>query len=430
MRGNQPRPFQRLLSEREFKREEMEMLHRMTTLLSTVVIAFLAAPVLNAVLSTAARADDSCLARPTGRSFDGSRWFYQTNRVTNQKCWVAGGKETAALDIAPPRLLAFGGSNEVAERPAAAAASCIAAPNGRSPQGKHWVYRVDNETGRRCWRLGDQVARSQVSKSQVSKSHVAKSDVSRSEVSKSEVSRSKVSRNQGSGNQISSTGNAIPSPAPVTSDAPQALSVLLSRAIADANARLLDTSIAAPSRIELAASPAAAITEIADENVPAPTFSSRWTDLSEQARAPKPMGLSENPDDVTPSTKASGPLPAAERSLDVTLMIFLGSLSGALILFGLIGRSFYGRSEPPAWPHDILRVTEFDRPSSSNSPGDGAERGHGPESDWQIAMDAVLRLVGGRPADRDPPREQRRHVAGDRRVGDRRGGQFEDGESN
>ena len=386
------------------------MLHRMTTLLSTVVIAFLAAPVLNAVFSTAARADDSCLARPTGRSFDGSRWFYQTNRVTHQKCWVAGGKETAVLDIAPPRLLAFGGSNEVAERPAAA--SCIAAPNGRSPQGKHWVYRVDNATGRRCWRLGDQVA----------KNHVSRSE-------KSEVSRSQVSRSQVSRNQVTNIGNAIPSPAPVTSDAPQA-SVVLSRAIADANARLLDTSIAAPSRIELAASPAADITEIANENLPTPTFSSRWTDLSDQARAPKPMGLSESPDDVTQSTKASGPLPAAERSLDVTLLIFLGSLSGALILFGLIGRSFYGRSEPPAWPHDILRVTEFDRPSSSNSPGDGAERGHGPESDWQIAMDAVLRLVGGRPADRDPSREQRRHVAGDRRVGDRRGRQFEDGESN
>ena len=401
------------------------MLHRMTTLLSTVVIAFLAAPVLNAVFSTAARADDSCLARPTGRSFDGSRWFYQTNRVTHQKCWVAGGKETAVLDIAPPRLLAFGGSNEVAERPAAAAASCIAAPNGRSPEGKHWVYRVDNATGRRCWRLGDQVA-----KSQASKSHVSKSEVSKSEVSRSKVSRNQGSGNQGSGNQVSDTGNAIPSPAPVTSDAPQAPSMVLSRAIADANARLLDTSIAAPSRIELAASPAAEITEIANENPPTPTFSSRWTDLSDQARAPTPMGLSESPDDVTPSTKASGPLPAAERSLDVTLMIFLGSLSGALILFGLIGRSFYGRSEPPAWPHDILRVTEFDRPSNSNSPGNGAERGRGPESDWQIAMDAVLRLVGGRPADRDPPREQRRHVAGDRRVGDRRGGQFEDGESN
>ena len=401
------------------------MLHRMTTLLSTVVIAFLAAPVLNAVFSTAARADDSCLARPTGRSFDGSRWFYQTNRVTHQKCWVAGGKETAVLDIAPPRLLAFGGSNEVAERPAAAAASCIAAPNGRSPEGKHWVYRVDNATGRQCWRLGDQVA-----KSQASKSHVSKSEVSKSEVSRSKVSRNQGSGNQGSGNQVSDTGNAIPSPAPVTSDAPQAPSMVLSRAIADANARLLDTSIAAPSRIELAASPAAEITEIANENPPTPTFSSRWTDLSDQARAPTPMGLSESPDDVTPSTKASGPLPAAERSLDVTLMIFLGSLSGALILFGLIGRSFYGRSEPPAWPHDILRVTEFDRPSNSNSPGNGAERGRGPESDWQIAMDALLRLVGGRPADRDPSREQRRHVAGDRRVGDRRGGQFEDGESN
>lgn len=71
------------------------MLHRMTTLLSTVVVAFLAAPVLNAAFPTAARAAVNCLARPTDNPSEGSRWYYQTNPVTGQKCWIVDtGKAT------------------------------------------------------------------------------------------------------------------------------------------------------------------------------------------------------------------------------------------------------------------------------------------------------------------------------------------------
>jgi hypothetical protein len=415
MRGNQPRPFQRLLLEREFKREEIEMLHRMTTLLSTVVIAFLAAPVVNAMFSTAARAADSCLARPTGAAPNGSRWQYQTDPITRRKCWVLDGPKTTVQGGVLPRLLAFGSSNEVAERPTAA--SCIAAPNGQAPRGRHWAYRLDNATGRRCWHLGD------------------------------EVSRIHVSRNQASGNQVSKIHNAIASRVPVASVAPETLAAVLPLAVADANARLVDTSNAPPSRIESASSPAAAgISETANENVAPPTFESRWTDPSDQVgssdRAAKPVDLSELrqpdpavPDDVARSTKDnaakdSGHLPATGRPLDVTLLIFLGSLGGALVLFGLAGRSFfYERSRSAVWPnlpppHDVLRVAEFGS-SSSNSPGDGAERGHEAASDWQNAMDALLRLVGGRPTDRDPSRAQR-HAADDLRLEERRDRQSKD----
>jgi len=402
------------------------MLHRTTTLLSTVVIAFLAAPVLNAVSSTAAQAGDSCLAKPTGSSSNGSRWFHQTNPITHQKCWVRGGqesaRETTLANLALPRVLALGSSNEVAERPTAA--SCIAAPNGTAPKGRHWVYRLDNATGRRCWRLGDQVARIHLS------------------------------RNEGSGNHVSKTRNAVPTRVAATSVAPETTGTVLSPAIADANARLVDTSSAAPGRIESGSSPAAVITETANENVAPPSFESRWTDPSDQARsgdrAPKPVDFSELrqpdqavPDDATRSTKDIAPkdnatkdkgdVPATGRPLDVTLLIFLGSLGGALILFGLAGRSFfYERSRSDVWsnlppPHDVLRVAEFG-PTNSNSPGDGAERGHEAASDWQNAMDALLRLVGGRPTERDPSRTQR-HAAGDRRLADRSGRRSEDRES-
>jgi hypothetical protein len=47
------------------------MLHRMTTLLSTVVVVSVAALVPSAVFPTAARAADNCFARPTGSPPDG-----------------------------------------------------------------------------------------------------------------------------------------------------------------------------------------------------------------------------------------------------------------------------------------------------------------------------------------------------------------------
>ena len=36
---------------------------------------------------------------------------------------------------------------------ARAADSCLTEPNGATPQGKHWFYRIERVTGRRCWYL-------------------------------------------------------------------------------------------------------------------------------------------------------------------------------------------------------------------------------------------------------------------------------------
>src|ERR1043166_3566310 len=33
--------------------------------------------------------------------------------------------------------------------------ACLAGPNAQSPQGKHWYYRIDRATHRKCWYLGD-----------------------------------------------------------------------------------------------------------------------------------------------------------------------------------------------------------------------------------------------------------------------------------
>ena len=399
------------------------MLHRMTTLLSTVVIACLAAAVLNAACSTATRAAENCLAQPSGPAPDGGSWYSQTNPITQQKCWMIGAGKAKAADtsLSLPAWLNFGSAKEVAEQ--APAAGCLAAPNGQAPEGRHWVYRIDNATGQRCWHLGDQVSRTQVSRTQ--------------------RSRNQASRNQVSRNQLSEVRHAQASRAPPKSVAPETPAKTLPPAIPDANARLVDTSNAPspPNPIGLASSPAAVNTEIANENQAAPTFEFRWTDPSDQIRASdlqsKSVDFSElhqpDPavaDDVarsnkTSATKAGADLPATGRPLDVSLLILLGSLGGALILFALAGRSFlYRRSAPSVWsdlpPQDVLRVAEFTGPSNPNSPGHGAERGLEGASDWQNAMDALLRLVGGRPNDRDSSRAQH-PAAGDRRHGDRRG---------
>src|ERR1700744_2000764 len=34
--------------------------------------------------------------------------------------------------------------------------SCLAAPNGQTPHGSHWRYRVEHGTKRHCWYLRDE----------------------------------------------------------------------------------------------------------------------------------------------------------------------------------------------------------------------------------------------------------------------------------
>src|SRR5436309_15953849 len=37
-----------------------------------------------------------------------------------------------------------------------AADECLRSPNGSSPTGSHWYYRVDRSSGRHCWYLGSE----------------------------------------------------------------------------------------------------------------------------------------------------------------------------------------------------------------------------------------------------------------------------------
>ena len=113
----------------------------------------------------------------------------------------------------------------------------------------------------------------------------------------------------------------------------------------------------------MASSRAARVTaEVANANLAISTSASRWIDLSELAHSSdpqsNPVGLSENHqpvaallDEVTNSTKTCSRLDTAERLPNFALIVFLGSLGGALVIFALIGRSFrYARPTLPVWP--------------------------------------------------------------------------------
>jgi hypothetical protein len=367
------------------------MLHRMTTLLSTVVVAFLAAPVLNAAFPTAARAADNCLARPTDNPSEGSRWYYQTNPVTGRKCWIIDAGKATVRHGGLQGLFNPGSPNERAEP--AAAASCITAPNGRAPPGKRWYHSRDDTTGQRCWQLGAQVSRIR---------------------------------------------NTIPARSPRIKLVAETPPVVLPRATANANARLLDKPglaepVAEPlGRIKPESSPGSATAVVADENPAPPTFTSRWVNLWEQAhpsdRQPNPPGNSgiDQPAptvlrDVTNSSTADDQLFTDDQPLYLNLFVLLAALGGALLLCGLTGGSFlYRRSAPvvrldlPPLP-DALRVAEFDDPSRLSPPdtapplhasGSMADSRDPDERDWQIAVDA-LREVGGDQIDRDSSRGQR-----------------------
>ena len=370
------------------------VLHRMTTFLSTVVVVFLAAPVLNAAFPTAAQAAENCLARPTDNPPEGSRWYYQTNPVTGRKCWIIDSGKATVRSAALQGLFDPASSSERAEP--AAAVGCIKAPNGRAPSGKRWRHYTDDTTGQRCWQLSARVSRIR---------------------------------------------NAIPAArSPRMKLIAQATpAVALPRATADANARLVDKTgltepVAEPlGRINPESSPESATAVVAAGNPATPAFTSRWVNLWEQAhssdRQPNPPGNSgiDQPapsvvHDVTASGKSDDQVFADDQPLYLNLFILLASLGGALLLCGLTGGSFLYRRSVPAVPlnlpplPDALRVAEFDDLSSPSPPdaakplnASGAMTDSRPlaERDWQIAVDDLLREVGGDQIDGDSSRGQR-----------------------
>jgi hypothetical protein len=108
---------------------------------------------------------------------------------------------------------------------------------------------------------------------------------------------------------------------------------------------------------------------------------------------------------------------------NVTLMVLLVSLGGALALFALIGHSFlFAGPAPPIWPHVPARDDIYRVPSDPDTSGpslasavkpadvrpDGVDGRHPDERDAQVAADALPREIGETQIDADLSRGQRR----------------------
>ncbi len=388
------------------------MLHRMTTMLSAVVVGLVAAPVLSAAFPTSAQAAESCLARPNGSAASGSHWHYRINRVTHRKCWMLGNEEAPARNVTLPgwsevtRLFEAKSPNQPAEKETAitettakeTTVGCIAAPNGQAPRGSRWAYRWDTTTGQRCWHLRTPFATAQTIKIRTDKAEVAKID------------RAASARSAESEPQITPKAPAAVLP-PAVGDARAELPDADRRDTDPLDAKRLDEAVEPLRRIgaisqsgRLAAEGAKASWE---------TFESRWFNLPDRVasrgdRLPSPANHSRTSqpvpsvaDEVTNAIKA-------EPSLDVASMVFLVSLGGALLLFGLMGRSFLYVTSPWARPGGKpFDIAEVDDPS--NPPP--------PTSDGQLAVDALLELAGAGQTDPDSSRGQRR-TGTDRRRAD------------
>jgi hypothetical protein len=380
------------------------MLHRMTTLLSTVVVVSVAALVPSAVFPTAARAADNCFARPTGSPPDGGHWYFQTNRVTHRKCWVLGAKRIPGAATATVRNAALQGLSNLTSFNALAepvtADACTDAPKGRAARGSHWHYHTDDATGQGCWWRSGQISNAQASRLRVSKPQIPEAEMSAARISVGQLSEARISRIE-----ISRTGNVIPAPSPESANlaARTIPPVAFQRAAEDAGPEFLNEFNVPARRIESASLLAPVAT---NENLATSTFASRWSNLLDPAlsddRRLGSLGQSQLDlpvpalfDDVTNSIKAGDRLFTTERSLYVTLLVFLASLLGALVVFGLIGgvvlhlRARYARSAPPRRPDpppeggvfrngsppaplrpdDFTRnIAEIDDPSGPDSP--------------------------------------------------------------
>jgi len=254
----------------------------------------------------------------------------------------------------------------IALLPAAARAAdnCLAKPTGTAPNGSHWYYQPNRVTHEKCWHLGAQVSK-------------ADEDIP--------------ARPRESGKRAAA----------------------LSRKTADAEARYVDPALAAPGAPETVSSLEQVAEWSAIEDRPLSNFASRWTDLpgvmlpgdgqpARYAEIDQPVAAVA--DEGANSGNGIGPLFKARQPLDITVMVFLVSLAGALGLFGLLGRAFlYERSGSERIDEDPFDVAGLDDAPSPRPP----------IPDGPLAPDALLMFAG---RSRSEPDSSRSPAGGDQRL--------------
>jgi hypothetical protein len=204
----------------------------------------------------------------------------------------------------------------------ARAENCLAGPNAQSPAGKHWYYRIDRATQRKCWYLGALRAQTHRAVAERKSSRPAPADVTDDDVAA-----------------------AAPPPAPATDPAPQPA---------------FESGLPAgapPARAD--AAPAEPVAPVAAATLaPAPVATRAVPTTTERMRAPEPA----KPPAAAPR-EAAPPAPAApggERGALPAALIgvaFLLAAVGTMLVrarrrmirvHGEAGRSvFAGAARPP-----------------------------------------------------------------------------------
>jgi hypothetical protein len=188
----------------------------------------------------------------------------------------------------------------------AASDECLAGPNRSPPEGMHWYYRVDRETHRKCWYLGEQGTKVR------------------------HATRAKPDRVAKARTETVETTAARPAPQQVaaTTLTPQDLAAQRSPDPATTSAQAMET-------------PSAPLDGSAGD---------------ETLRASAPANEAIMPALDAPASAAAEPLaPAVPAGQPVSSKLVLALLGGALALAAVIGRAIFRHADGPRlFRHDVM----------------------------------------------------------------------------
>jgi hypothetical protein len=244
---------------------------------------------------------------------------------------------TAALLVSGCLTLASGATTEAAD-------NCLAAPNGTTPDGGHWYYRIDRPTKRHCWYIkGETEKRSLAAPQDLSPSANAVSPSRRTATPPALANaRDELPLPQPRFAQDSRAVAAQPVPEPAAAPASTDQTGSIPDAIAQRTAPASpwpDPSVTSPSAATASAGPA-----------PVANSAAATPPSNPVAAPPPPSGIA-----------AAADSPPAKQSISIpkVLLVIAGALSVISVMggFGFGGKQPAGRRDTrvkwPANPHSV-----------------------------------------------------------------------------
>jgi hypothetical protein len=221
-----------------------------------------------------------------------------------------------------------------------AADSCLSGPKGSAPAGSHWRYRVERDTKRKCWYLGEE--------KKTAKAAPAQQDAAAPDAAAASA-------------DAPPAQSAPAQAAPVQPASPQAAPAMRPT-VANARAELPAQGNIAPANATVEqADPAATPT-----NAPSSAVSARWFDAQSMGGSNGPRLAATQTTAAAPAEAEVAPEPAApapanvatERASSSTQMLLI-VMVGALALAGLVGALVFKLTRtrtPPYKIHDEWRA--------------------------------------------------------------------------